>query len=148
MALHPVISMAAAIVAMDAITALINVGGAGTLEVYSGAQPQNPTTAIGGGNTLLATLALSDDAFGNAVAVEAGVAGAKATATAASITDDVSANATGTAAWFRIKDGNGLGVIDGTVGVSGTNLTVNTVAFVEGADIAATGLSLSVPTGE
>jgi len=143
MALNPVMSMAAAIAALDAMTALINVGGAGTLEVYSGAQPANPETSIGGGNVLLATLGLSADAFGSAVDN-----GDRATATANSISDDVSADATGTAAWCRIKNGSGDAVLDVTVGVSGCDLTVNTVDFVEGADIAASSLSLSFGTGE
>jgi hypothetical protein len=45
----------------DAITALLNAGGAGTIEVRTGAQPTDPGTAVTG--TLLATFTLSATAF-------------------------------------------------------------------------------------
>ena len=40
-------------------------------------------------------------------------------ATANSVTDDSSADATGTAGWFRVYDSTGLEVMDGECGTSG-----------------------------
>jgi hypothetical protein len=60
--------------------------------------------------TLLAELALSDL---SAAAASSG------TLTLNSISDDTSANATGTASWFRIVDSDGNAVVDGDVGTSG-----------------------------
>jgi hypothetical protein len=91
----------------DAITALLNAGGAGTIEVRTGAQPTDPGTAVTG--TLLATFTLSATAFA------AFASGTGNLNTVASVT----AAATGTAGWFRMKNNAGTGVIDGDVGTSG-----------------------------
>ena len=79
----------------------------GTLKVYDGAQPATADTAIVA-QTLLATCTFATPTF---LAAVAGVA------TAHAITQDASADATGTAAWFRILDSTGAAVMDGTVGV-------------------------------
>ena len=108
------ISNAAALDACDAIVDLLDAGaGAAVLKIYDGTQPANPDVAVGG-QTLLAELTCSDPAFGNAADGNPG-----AVATANSITQDSSANAGGTAAWFRAEDSNGNGVIDGDVTASG-----------------------------
>ena len=68
---------------------------------------QIATTAFG---TILATLACSDPAAGNA---------ASGVATFNAITDDSSADATGTAAVFRIRDSDTNEVFQGTVTATG-----------------------------
>src|SRR4051794_36032414 len=88
--------------AVDAVTALINAGGAGTIKVYSGTIPTNPQTAIGA-QVLLGTLTFSATSFA------AGVAGV---ATANAITQDAAADATNTAAWARILSGGGATIFD------------------------------------
>src|ERR1700677_1142520 len=81
----------------NATTALLN---SGFIEVYSGARPATPDTALSG-NTLLATLTFGATAFG---------AAASAIATANAI---VSGNcvANGTAAWCRLYKSDGTTVV-------------------------------------
>lgn len=126
MALNAKISNAAASAAADAVCALANTG---YLRVYDGAQPTNPDTAVGA-QVLLAELRLGSTAFGAAV---------NGVATANPITSDSSADATGTAAWFRVLKSDGTTVLwDGTVGVSGANLNLNAVAISAGAAVGVT----------
>lgn len=104
----------------DLITADIDKGaGAGKLRIYDGSRPATGGTAT----TLLAELTFSDPSF---AAASAGAI------TANSITGDTSADATGTATWFRIVDSNDVFVMDGSVGTSGADLNFNTVAFSAG----------------
>lgn len=72
------------------------------------------------GNTLLAELDLSNPAFGNAAD---DTPGGKATANA--ISDDTSADATGTASWFRAVDRDVTSIVDGTASDSGAELTLD-----------------------
>jgi len=71
-------------------TAFDGAGPVGRINVYTGAQPASPDDAATG--TLLATLTLSADAFaepvGRSIALNA-------------VTSDTSADASGTAGWFR-----------------------------------------------
>lgn len=131
MALSTRLSAAARNAAADAVTALI--GASGFLDIYDGAQPTNPDTALGA-QVKLAHLALSADAFGDAVA---GVA------TANAITDDSAADATGTAAWFSITTSGGTRVIEGSVGTSGANLNLNTTSIVAGAAVGVSSLTFT-----
>ena len=100
---------------MDAITTAI--GTSGLFRIYDGTKPAPGGTAT----TLLAELALSATA---AAAAAAGVL------TFSAITQDASANGTGTATWFRIVTSGGTYVIDGTAGTSGTDLILTTAAIV------------------
>lgn len=100
---------------MDAITTAI--GTSGLFRIYDGTKP----AAGGAATTLLAELALSATA---AAAAAAGVL------TFNAITQDASANATGTATWFRIVTSGGTFVIDGTAGTSGTDLILTTASIV------------------
>jgi len=119
----------------DAITAKLDAGAAGaTIEIYTAPRPASPDVAATG--TLLATLNMSATSFGNA---------AGGVITAASITGEASADATGTAAWFRISDSNGLAHVDGDVATSGAELNVNTVAFVTGASVDITSGTATAP---
>lgn len=91
---------------LDEITTLVDAGaGAGFLRIYDGTIPADADTAVGA-QTLLAELTMSDPAF---AAASGGVA------TANAITSDASANASGTATWFRITDSDGNAVLDGDV---------------------------------
>lgn len=134
MANNILISTAARNAAMDAVTALLNVGGAGTLKIYDGAQPAGPGTAVGS-QVLLVTLTFSVDAFGDATG---GVS------TAAAITSGT-AVATGTAAWMRLASGGGTAVIDGTVGTSGTDLILGTATINSGNVVAISSFTLTHP---
>lgn len=113
---------------LDEITTAI--GSNGLLRIYDGSRPATGGTAT----TLLAELALSATAAGSA---SSGVL------TFSSITNDSSANATGTATWFRITTSGGTHVIDGNVGTSGSDLNFNTTSFVSGAVISVTSLTIT-----
>jgi hypothetical protein len=57
--------------------------------------------------------------------------GAAVTLTLGTITQDASANATGTATWFRIVKSDGTTfVMDGNVGTSGSDLNLTTTSIV------------------
>ena len=116
---------------LDEITAAIDAGAsAGLLRIYDGTRPANADTAITSQN-LLAELTFSDPSFPAA-------AGTPGTMTANSITPDNSANATGTATWFRIVDSNSIAVMDGNVGTSGSDLNMGSVAINVGVQVSVT----------
>jgi hypothetical protein len=136
MAADPRLTNAAASAAADAVVDLIDAGaGAGTIKVYTATIPTDANTAVGA-QTLLATLTFSDPAFG---------AASNGVATASAITSDSSADATGTAAWARWADSNGVTIMDVTVGTSGEDINFTTVSFVAGAAIAITSLTYTQP---
>jgi hypothetical protein len=121
--------------ACNAIVDLIDAGsGAGTLAIRTGAAPATPATADSG--TLLATLTMSDPAFGNS---------STGTATASAITSDTNVDNSGTAAHFRIKDSDANVIIQGTVGTSGADINFNSVTFVAGGTAAISSLTVTVP---
>ena len=140
MALDPKITNAAASAAADAVVDLCDAGaGAATLRIYSAGSgvPATADTALTD-QVLLAQLTMSDPAFG---------AAANGVATASAITQDASADATGTAAFFRILDSNGVVVIQGTVGTATSDLVLNTVSIVAGATVSVTSLTYTQPKG-
>lgn len=115
---------------VTAVGALLN---GGYIEIRTGSQPATVATAASG--TLLGTLPLNATAFGTA-------SGGSAAANA--ITGDSSADATGTAGWFRAYTSGAAGVIDGAVGTSGQELNLNSVSIVAGGTINISSWSLSV----
>jgi hypothetical protein len=117
-------SNAAVIAGLDAMLDLLDVGGAGSLRIYSGTAPADADTALSG-NTLLAQLMLSATGFAGATDGTA-----KATASANSITQDASADATGTATFCRLYTNGGTCVWQGTVSTSGANLNLVTTSIV------------------
>jgi len=120
-------------VELNALAALAN---SGTIAIRTGTQPATPETAVTG--TLLATLTMNATAFG---AAAAGVI------TAAAITGDTTADATGTATWFRMWKSDGTtAILDGSVGTSGADLNLNSVDIQAGADVEITSLTITLPT--
>jgi hypothetical protein len=114
---------------LDEITADIDSGaGAGTLRIYDGSVPADADTALSG-NTLLAQLTMSGPSAGSASGGDW---------TASSITSDSSADATGTASFFRILDSDTNVVMQGTVGTSGADLNLNSVSITSGDTVAVT----------
>ena len=119
----------------DALSVLLDNG---YLRIYDGTQPANADTAIST-QTLLAELRFNADAAPSAVA---GVL------TFNAITQDSNANNTGTASWFRALGSDGSTVyFDGTVGTSGTDLTIATTAIVAGAIVGVTSFVYTVNKG-
>ena len=116
---------------LDQITTAIDAGaGAGLIRIYDGVRP-----ATGGAaTTLLAELTFSDPSF---PAASAG------SMTANAITADASANATGTATWFRFTTDAGAAVLDGDVGTSGSDLNLNTTSITAGVNVAISSVQLT-----
>lgn len=104
------------------------------IEIYDGTMP----SSMGGSITdnLLAELAMT-----NAAATQAG-----GVVTLDTITNDSSANASGTAGWARVLDRDGAEVIYLTVSVSGGggDLELNTVSITSGSPVAITSGTITV----
>jgi hypothetical protein len=114
---------------LDSITT--RAGASALLRIYDGTQPATGGTAT----TLLAELTCNSTF---APAASSGVL------TLNAITSDTSANATGTATWFRIvQSGGSTHVLDGTVGTSGADLNLNTVSIVSGATVAVSSFTIT-----
>lgn len=112
---------------MDAITTAA--AGSGFIRIYDGTQATDANTAVGA-QVLLAELTC------NATFAPAASSGA---ITLNAITSDSSANATGTASWFRLVKSNGTTVImDGSVGTGTHDLVINSTAISSGAAVAVT----------
>jgi hypothetical protein len=113
----------------DAITTFT--GASALLRIYSGSRPATGGTAT----TLLAELTCNATF---AAAASGGVL------TLNAITQDSSANATGTATWFRLVKSDGTTfVMDGDVGTSGSDLNLNTTSLVSGGPVAVTSFVLT-----
>lgn len=106
--------------------------GAGVINIYSGTRPSSGGTET----TLLGTCTFSDpsapDASGGVLTFD-------------SITEDSSADDTGTATWARIEDSDGNWVADMDVGESGSGaeLILNTTDIVSGGPIRIDSASLT-----
>jgi hypothetical protein len=134
MANDPRITNAVASAACDAVVDAIDVGGAGTLDIYGDTIPTDADTAVSG-QTLLSEHALNATAFG---------AASNGVATAAAIGSDT-ALATDTATWFRIENGGGTAIMDGTVGTATADLILNTVSIVTGATVDIDSFQVTMP---
>jgi hypothetical protein len=134
-AANPKFSNACVNAEADAIGAALDTG---YIRIYDGSQPATADTAVGAQN-LLAELRFGADAF---------PAASNGVLTANAITDDSSANATGTAAWARILASNGTSVyFDGTVGTSNANVVLNSLAIASGAVVSCSSLTLTISKG-
>lgn len=103
---------------VDTINTALNAGaGAALIRIYDGSRPATGGTAT----TLLAELTCTDPAS---------TGGSSGVLTFSSITQDSSANATGTATWFRMVDSSATFVMDGNVGTSGSDLNLTTTSIV------------------
>lgn len=107
-----------------------------TLVIYDGTPPTNVDTALSG-NTVLSQQDMSNPAWGSAADNAPG-----AIVTAAAISDDASADATGTASFYRILDRDNTPCHQGTVGTSGAELNLNSVSIVAGLPVSITSLVL------
>lgn len=136
MALAPRLADASKNAAADAVAVLCNTGYIRIYDSTGTGQPADPDSAVTT-QVLLAELRFGATAFG---AAAAGVA------TANAITSDASADATGTATWFRVLKSDGTTkVFDGSVGTATANLILNSVSIVIGASVAITAMTYSQP---
>ena len=135
MALNPKRSNTAVSAAADAVCPLLNNG---YLRLYDGTQPATANTAVTT-QTLLAELRWNATAFG---------AASNGVATANAITSDTSADATGTATWFRALKSDGTTVVfDGSVGTSGCDLNLNSASISAGAAVSVTSFTYTENKG-
>jgi hypothetical protein len=118
----------------DAIDAAL--GNAGTIKIYTGAQPATADTSVGGA-TLLATFTLGSPGFGNAASGVITLNGTPLT---------VAAAATGTAGFFRMATSGGAAILDGSVGTSGNQINLNTTSITSGVNVTITSGTITMPT--
>lgn len=110
----------------------------GYLRIYDGTQPATADTAISS-QVLLAELRFNADAAPSAV---------DGVLTFNAITQDSSANNTGTASWFRALKSDGSTVLfDGSVGTTGSDMNIATVSIVAGATVGVTSFAYTVSKG-
>lgn len=118
------LSTAARNAAADAVVDLIDGGtGAGNLVFQTS------------GDVEVATLAFSATAFGNA---------SSGTATAASISDDTNATG-GTVAKFEAQDGDSTMIFEGSVGTSGEDINLSSLAIGAGDTVSVSSLTYTQP---
>lgn len=142
MAADFVISNAAAQSMLNAFTTATDAGTVAVLNIYSGTVPADADTALGA-QVLLAQLTFSATSFGAATDANPG-----ARITANAITADASADATGTAAFYRILTQNaGTATAQGTVGTSAADLIMNTTAITAGSTVSVTSATITQPEG-
>lgn len=110
----------------------------GTIQIYTGTIPAKPEDGIGA-QVLLGTCTFQTDCG----TVTGGVF------TSDSIDQDAAADATGTAAWARIKDSNGTAVLDCDVTVVGGGGAIQmvTTSLVIGGPISFTSFTITMPPG-
>lgn len=119
-----------------ACDAVVDLADNGYVRIYDGTQATDPNTAVGA-QVLLAELRFNATAFGAAV---------NGVATANAFTGDASANATGTATWFRALRSDGTTVLwDGTVGAGSGDLNLNSVSIVLGGTVDITAMTYTQP---
>jgi|SRR5687768_3835254 len=114
---------------LDAITTAA--GASALLRIYSGSRP-----ATGGAATTLLAQLTCNATF--APAASGGVL------TLNAITQDASADASGTATWFRIVKSDGTThVLDGNVGTSGSDLNLTTTTIVAAQPVSVSSFTIS-----
>ncbi len=119
-------------------------GSAGaTIQGRTGSQPADPDTVVSGTN--LFTLTCSATAFGAASDAAPG-----ALKTANSITQDSSADATGTLGYCRASSSNAADTplddhIDGEAGTAGADFNFNTLSIVSGSSVSMTSWTVTMP---
>lgn len=113
---------------LNAITTAL--GGSALLRIYSGSRP-----ATGGAATTLLAELTCNATF--APSASSGVL------TLNAITQDSSADATGTASWFRLLTSGAAAQIDGNVGTSGSDLNLTTTSIVATQPVSVTSFTIT-----
>lgn len=124
---------------LSAVSAAVDGGsGAGYVEIRTGAQPATVATAVSG--TLLATVPFSDPSFDDP-------SGGTMAADVTPVPEDSTADATGTAGYFRVFDSAATAVMDGDITATGGGgvMTLNTVALTAGVAFQITSFALTMP---
>lgn len=106
-------------------------GASALLQIYSGAQPTNPDTAITS-QVLLATLTC------NATFAPAAAGGVLTLNAITNGTGTAGAGAGTTATWYRLSTSGAVAHIDGTVGVTASDLNLNNTSIATGQTVSVT----------
>lgn len=144
MALNTRVSIESALLGANALVDNLDEGTLGAvIQGRTGAQPADPDAATTGTN--LFTLTCSATAFGAAVDAAPG-----AQKTANAITDDTSADATGTLGYCRASSSSVADTplddhIDGEAGTAGADFNFNTLSIVAGATVSMTSWVVTLP---
>src|SRR5688572_16244880 len=131
MALNPKLGATSRNLALDAALDQMD---SGKFRVYDGSQPTDADTALGA-QVLLADLTFGADSFA------AASAGSKA---ANAITQDSSADASGTASWCSLLTSGSVRKMDMSAGTSGANVNFNSVSISSGAAVSCTSLTITM----
>lgn len=123
----------------EALDSVRDNANSGFLRLYSGSVPADADASLGAA-TLLAELTMNASAFG---AASGGVI------TAGAITQDSSANATGTCSFARVYQSDGTTVWSQitSVGTSGTELVLSTTSIVSGQPVSCSSFTVTWPAG-
>ena len=115
---------------LDGIDAVFN---SGTLEIRTGAPPGAGAAATG---TVLVSMTLPADAF---------AAASGGTKAKAGTWQDLSADATGTAGYFRLANSGATRVLEGTVTITGAggDMTLDNTSIAVGQQVTVTAFTLS-----
>ena len=114
---------------LDAITT--RAGASALLRFYDGTRPATGGTATTKLAELTCNATFAPAASGGVLTLNA-------------ITADSSADATGTATWFRIVKSDGTTfVMDGNVGTSGSDINMNSTSFTVGGSVATTSFTIT-----
>lgn len=142
MATAPFITQSVAQALLTAFETAANAGTAAVINGYNGSAPADADAAEG--NTLLFQLTCSAAIFTSKTDGAPGAVG-----TFDTITQDSSADNTGTLSHFRIlTQSGGTVVFQGSAGTSAADMIINTVSITSGSVVAATGTStITVPEG-
>ncbi len=112
---------------MDLVTGAVDAGaGAGTIRMYDGTRPATGSAITT--EVLLAEPVFNDPSFASS-------ASGSITANVVPDVEDTGASAVGELSWFRVVDSNGLFVFDGDIGLSGSDLNVNTLTTAIGVNV-------------
>lgn len=125
MAKETIVALANVISGIDQFVDNFDVGGPGTVKLYTGTKPVNVDTTPGAA-VLLVTIALADPAFGP------GFDGTdQGSADAINTPRTGTAVASGTATWFRAASGAGTDLIDGTVGTTDADMIIDNAVIAD-----------------
>lgn len=116
-----------------ALNAAFDVMNSGKLRIYDSTQPTDADTALGA-QVLLADLGLNATAF---------AASSSQSKAANAITDDTSADATGTATWCSFLTSGNVRKHDASAGTATVNLVLNSAAISSGATVSVTSYSMT-----
>jgi hypothetical protein len=130
MSLNPKTGATTRNLALDAAFDQLN---SGKLRGYDGTQPTDADTALGA-QVLLFDCALGSTAF---------AAASSASKAANAITNDSSADATGTLTWFSLLTSGSVRKFDGSAGTGTVNLVMNTASIVAAAAVSVTSLTMT-----